>query len=161
MDHVANSVRFMQRASCMRCPRSFVGLALVCLMGGALPAHSQISNDDIADIETPLENESVIGRSRPEYDAIGIPLGAFRAFPTANLSFSYDDNVLRTDSNAEHDYIIALTPGIAVRSDWVRHYLAARASATRYKYFRHSSESRTEWNASAGGRLDILTGFNL
>lgn len=140
---------------------SVFSLALMCLTANLRPAHSQIPAEDLTDIEAPFEDETVLGRSRPEYAPIGIPLGAFRLFPTANLGAAYDSNVLRTDTNAQHDYIIALTPGFNIRSDWVRHYLAARASATRYHYSRLSSESRTEWNASAGGRLDILTGFTL
>lgn len=136
-------------------------LALLCLTANIRPAYSQFSSQDLSDLESPLENESVLGRSRPEYDAIGLPLGAFRAYPTVSLNAAYDSNVLRTDSNAQHDYIISMTPGVILRSEWVRHYLAARASATRYRYSRLSSENRTEWNAAVAGRLDILTGFNL
>jgi hypothetical protein len=142
-------------------PLSVFGFALICLTVNVGPAHSQIPAEDLTDIEAPFEDETVLGRSRPEYNPIGIPLGAFRAYPTANFGVAYDDNVLRTDSNAQHDWVFALTPGLYVRSDWVRHYLAARASATRYRYGRLSSENRTEWNATVGGRLDILTGFNL
>jgi hypothetical protein len=140
---------------------SILALALICLTANLRPAHSQIPAEDLTDIESPLEDETVLGRARPEYSAIGVPLGAFRVFPTVNLGAAYDDNVLRTDSNPQHDWLIAMTPGLNVRSDWVRHYLAARASATRYRYSRLSSENRTEWNATVGGRLDILTGFNL
>ena len=140
---------------------SVFALALICLTANLRPAYSQIPAEDLTDIESPLEDETVLGRARPEYAPIGIPLGAFRAFPTVNFGAAYDDNVLRTDSNPQHDWAFALTPGISIRSDWVRHYLAARASATRYRYARLSSENRTEWNATVGGRLDILTGFNL
>jgi len=140
---------------------SVLGLALTFLEGNVRPAHSQIPSDDLSDIETPLENESVLGRSRPEYDPIGLRLGGFLLFPTVDVGASYDSNVLRTDSDSQHDYIIQMTPRLNLRSNWIRHYLAARASATRYRYSRLSSENRTEWNASAGGRLDILTGFNL
>jgi hypothetical protein len=142
-------------------PLSVFALASLCLTAYVRPAHSQLPAEDLSDIETPLERDSVVNRSRPEYDPIGIPLGAFRAYPTANLDVTYDDNVLRTDTNAQGDWAVSLTPGLYVRSDWVRHYLAARASATRYKYSSLSSENRTEWGATAGGRLDILTGFNL
>lgn len=140
------------------------GLILTFIAGNARPAHSQIPTQDLSDlsdIESPLENESVIGRSRPEYDPIGLPLGGFRAYPTVDLGAFYDSNVLRTDSDPQHDYVIQMTPGLNLRSQWVRHYLAARMSATRYRYSRVSSENRTEWNATAGGRLDILTAFNL
>jgi hypothetical protein len=82
---------------------SVFGLALMCLMANARPAFSQFSNQDLAEIESPLENESVLGRSRPEYDPIGVPLGAFRAYPTVSLNAAYDSNVLRTDSNAQQD----------------------------------------------------------
>jgi hypothetical protein len=140
---------------------SVFGLALMCLMANVRPAHSQFSSQDLAEIESPIETESVLGRRRPEYDPIGVPLGAFRAFPTVSLNAAYDDNVLRSDANAQHDYFISMTPGVVLRSEWVRHYLTAGASATRYRYSRLSSENRTEWNAAIGGRLDILTGFNL
>jgi hypothetical protein len=145
----------------MKRPLSVFGLALLCLPANVRPAYSQLPAQDLSDIETPLERNSVLNRERPEYEPLGIRLGAFRVFPTANLNVVYDDNVLRTDSNALSDWAFSLTPAINVRSDWTRHYLAARASATRYRYARLSSENRTEWNATAGGRLDILTGFNL
>jgi hypothetical protein len=139
---------------------SVFGLALTCLAANVGPAQSQLPSGDLS-IEAPLENDSVLGRSRPEYDPRGVPLGGFMAFPTLDLGASYDSNVLRTDSDPQHDYVVQMTPGLFLRSEWVRHYLAARAGATRYHYSRLSSENRTEWNVSAGGRLDILTGFNL
>src|ERR1700712_320465 len=38
----------------------------------------------------------VMQRPRPEYDAKGIPLGAFRMFPSLDVNATYDDNVFRT-----------------------------------------------------------------
>jgi hypothetical protein len=136
-------------------------VTLTFLAGNVGPAQSQIPNVELEDIESPLEDESVLGRPRPELDPLGVRLGGFLAFPSVALGASYDSNVLRKDSDAQHDWVFEMTPAFNLRSNWVRHYLAARASATRYRYSRLSSENRTEWNASAGGRLDILTGFNL
>ena len=64
---------------------SVSGLALICLTVNVRPAYSQIPAEDLTDIEAPFEDETVLGRARPEYSPIGIPLGAFRAYPTANF----------------------------------------------------------------------------
>lgn len=136
-------------------------MALTCVMGGARSAHSQIAYDRFGQIESPLEDDSVLGRSRPDYDPQGLPLGGFQLYPSLTFNAAYDDNVLRTRSDHQSDFVFAVTPAVNLRSEWVRHYLALRASATDYRLARLSSENRTEWNVAAGGRLDVLTGFNV
>src|SRR5690348_11759208 len=49
------------------------------------------------------QGAGVLDRSRPEYDALGVPLGSFLLFPTFAAGLSYDDNILRTGSGALSD----------------------------------------------------------
>ncbi|MGE3143015.1 MAG: outer membrane beta-barrel protein, partial [Hyphomonadaceae bacterium] len=50
-------------------------------------------------------NEGVRERARPDYDADGMPLGAFRLFPTLGLSAVSDDNIYAASSGAISDTI--------------------------------------------------------
>jgi hypothetical protein len=136
-------------------------MASACVSGTLWPALAQTPLGTLGQIESPPEDDSVLGRSRPEYDPQGLPLGAFRAYPTLTLGAAYDDNVLRTPSDHQGDFVFEVSPTVNLRSEWVRHYFALRAGATHYRLPRLSSENRTEWDVAAGGRLDVFTGFNL
>jgi hypothetical protein len=136
-------------------------IAALSLGMGTSSALAQSRNGDVVEFDTPADNDSVLGRQRPEYDAQGVPAGAFRLYPTFGVDWAFDDNVLRTDRGARSDGFFEFSPGLDLRSQWTRHFLRAFASATRYQYLDQSSENRTEWNIGTSGRADIMTGFDL
>jgi hypothetical protein len=135
----------------------------VILMFGGLtsPVHSQIRGLNGGNIFSAADDDSVTGRARPEYDAQGIPVGGFRAYPNLSVGASFDDNVLRAESDPKSDYFFQFSPQLNLRSQWSRHYLGIGAQATRYQYSTLSSENRTEWDVAGAGRADILTGVDL
>ena len=133
-------------------------LAVTC---AAFPARAQLDNVDIDSFDSPADEYSVLGRSRPEYDPKGIPLGGFRLFPSAGVAWSYDDNVLRTDTGAKSDTFVDISTRMELRSAWTRHFAGAYAAASYYGYDSLSSEDRTQWVTGASGRADILTGVTL
>jgi len=138
----------------------FVALLLpVAGLAPAAQAQSAVLSAD--DIDYSRDEDSVTGRSRPEYDPQGIPVGAFRAYPSVGVTASYDDNVLRTPSDGKTDYFFSFAPDLNLVSQWSRHYLALHAGANRFQYSNLSSEDRTEWDVSAVGRLDIISGVGL
>jgi hypothetical protein len=100
----------------------------------------------------------VMDRPRPDYDAKGVPLGAFRAFPVLDLGLSLSDNVFQTTGATESDVNLQASPAIKIVSEWSQHLLEfyGRLSAQRYADF--SSENVTDWELGAKGRLDIQRG---
>src|SRR5258706_9620544 len=138
-----------------------LGFMAMCVAIFAPPAYAQSTDIISRDIDSPPDDDSVIGRSRPEYDAQGLPLGAFRAYPGLNVTASYDDNVLRTESDRQSDEFVEFGAELSLRSQWSRHYLGLNTAVMRYEYSKLSSESRTAWQIAGNGRLDIITGVGI
>lgn len=105
--------------------------------------------------------QGVNNRSRPDYDPKGMPLGAFRLFPTADLHFSVDDNVYRTQTNEISDELFIIDSTLALRSQWSVHMLDLFAGLTDYEYTTVKSEDHFDWNVGGRGRLDIVRGSNI
>jgi hypothetical protein len=99
--------------------------------------------------------------SLPDYAPKGLPLGAFRLFPTLEVAFDADDNIYRTNEFAKADTFWEIIPRVALQSQWSRHYLALRGGATAYEYNNFNSESRVDWDIDADGRLDVVQGSAL
>lgn len=138
-----------------------LGSAFLAVIGGWSPAHSQYLEDIPQTVPQVLEENSVTGHRREEYEPAGLPLGSFRAYPELRTGVAFDDNVLRTKDDARGDALFNAMGRFAVRSEWTRHSLAANASVARAQYLQLTSENKTEWGVSGTGRLDILTGFAL
>src|SRR5215467_2839412 len=56
-----------------------------------------------------------------EYAPKGLPLGAFRMFPTLDVAMDYDDNIYRLDTNKKGDLFWELSPRFALQSQWSQH----------------------------------------
>ena len=97
---------------------------------------------------------------RPDYDPIGVPLGAFLLFPALDVSAAYDDNVLRQQSNRVGDEITEFAPSVVINSQWGVHMLNLHANAQYYDYAKLHTETRLDWDAGAVGRLDVLRGID-
>jgi len=98
---------------------------------------------------------TVMQRPREGYEARGLRVGAFLAYPQVSLAPTYDDNIYATSSDTTSDTIWKVQPQITLQSDWNRHSLTAYALATINKYASHSSEDTTDYTAGANGRLDV------
>jgi hypothetical protein len=99
----------------------------------------------------------VMDRSRPSYDAKGIPLGGFRIFPTLDAFAGYDSNVYALPL-ASSDYFFVEDPAVRVQSQWGRHFLEVYGGANNYNYQNHSQLSLTDWDVGSDGRFDIMQG---
>lgn len=104
--------------------------------------------------------QGVMQQPRPDYDALGVPLGAFLVFPALDVAASYDDNVLRQQTTRVGDEITEFTPSIVINSQWGVHMLNLHASAEYYDYAKLHNETHMDWDAGAVGRLDVLRGIN-
>jgi len=100
-------------------------------------------------------------RPRPEYEALGLPVGMFTAFPSLQIDAEYSDNIFAVATGIDSDWIVRVKPEIQLESGWSRHALGvyARANISRYQDF--DAESFEDWGVGASGRLDITRAANL
>jgi len=100
-------------------------------------------------------------RPRPEYDAIGVPVGAFTLFPRVQADLEYNDNIYATDTGEDGDVLLRLRPDLNLRSEWSRHFVSVFARASTSAYADNSNEGATDWTVGTSGRLDVLRGTNI
>jgi len=101
------------------------------------------------------ENISVRDRPRPEYEALGIPIGTFELLPKLTLGAAYNDNILVTESNHLSDSIFAIRPHLDIQSDWTVNKLDFTSGATFSRYTRHSDQDSDQYDFAATGELDV------
>jgi hypothetical protein len=155
----ANRDAFVQRA--LRRAALVLGFSAAGagLTGLAIPAAAEDSVAPTYVGMTP-EDVGVMQRSRPEYDAKGIPLGGFRLFPSLDASANYDDNVLRTPT-ATSDWFFEEAPSLRLQSQWGRHFLEVYGGLDNYNYASLSRLNLTDWTVGSDGRLDISRAVDL
>ena len=105
--------------------------------------------------QEPERGVPVEERPRPDYDAIGIPAGAFLVFPSVELEWRRDDNIFRTKDDKALDSILSVRPGARVVSQWSNHELVLDAGATATFYRSFTDENKVDWFTNLGGRVDV------
>lgn len=123
------------------------------------------------------EQDSVMLRTRPEYDATGFELGAlagaiglidpstetekrsglssFVVLPRLEFETAYDSNLFRSKSETS-DKVFIVSPSVAIRSDWVNHALEFFGSAHVARYNRTTTEDYDDVLGRVSGRADLL-----
>ncbi len=141
----------MQGRNMMR----WVGAAsAVCIGLNAASAHAQqlaVSQS----LAVAAQDEAVMSRSRPDYDAVGISVDGFRVFPSLEGALEYDDNIYNSDNNKRADESFIISPKVEVQSQWDRHALNLSAGGAFDRYFKLGSEDTDQYNFDGNGRLDI------
>jgi hypothetical protein len=105
--------------------------------------------------------ETVRDRSRPDYDAKGLPLGQFRAFPQLHVGEVFDDNIFRNETDKKGDLITEIAPRLTLASDWNRHALSFQADANIGKHIFNPDEDYEDYALRSNGRLDITHSASL
>jgi hypothetical protein len=103
----------------------------------------------------------VLDRSRPEYDANGLPLENFTLFPTVAVGLSSDDNIYRSPGATVSDLFWTFSPRLDLRSQWSQDVLQFYTQLDGYQYDSHSTESRTNWIVGGAGELGVAPGMVL
>ena len=98
---------------------------------------------------------SVLFRTNPAYDPIGVRLGDFVFSAALDTGLSFTDNVYATDNNAQEDFIRTLSPRLGIKSDFHRHALSLSASAEQGRYHKNPGEDYEDYFAGISARLDI------
>lgn len=104
------------------------------------------------------KHTSVRQRPRPDYEAAGVRLGAFIAYPRLTVDLERDDNIYAVAADETSDTIWRVKPEIALRSDWSRHSLSAFASSSINRYSDNGTEDNEEYTLGLNGKLDVVRG---
>jgi hypothetical protein len=97
----------------------------------------------------------VLSRVREGYDAQGIALGGFRAFPRVDASAAYDDNIYATANRKVSSPMLMLSPELRLVSQWSRHALVLAGSGTFERYTDRRTENNNRYRLTAIGRMDL------
>jgi hypothetical protein len=95
------------------------------------------------------------------YAPLGIRAGAFRIFPSTDVSFSYNDNVNATKDNTRDDFVAVIGPTVEVQSDFSRHAVGFEVFSRVGRYFQETKEDYWDFGIDGNGRLDITRDNNL
>jgi hypothetical protein len=103
------------------------------------------------------KNVSVRDRRHPEYDALGMRIGAFVLSPTLTLGAEHSDNIYGVSGGAaQSDTHFVINPAFELSSDWNRHQLTLLGDAEINRYADITAENSTSWLLGAKGELDVL-----
>lgn len=128
---------------------------------GALLIVVAFSSGGVAHAQGLDRGQGVMDRVRPDYEAAGLRLGSFVAYPAAEILVGYDDNILAEDGNENDDAVFTLAPSLFVESDWARHAISFGADSSSVLFPSESDEQHTDWSVVGNGRLDLLESSNL
>jgi hypothetical protein len=126
-----------------------------CLWHGEARAQLQELSVDFAE---QARKESVLGRVRPEFKAIGMEteyLPSFEEFPKAEMRFGFEDNLFRTETDTKSDYFLAFLPNLALRSNWQNHQFEFESKAHFQRWLEFESEDFNDFSFRAKLRVDI------
>ena len=100
-------------------------------------------------------NESVTDRLRPDYQAIGIPIGGFTLFPTIGAQAGISTNVYQSQTNTISDEFVNFFPAAKITSNWAVNSLTLEANAHLKRYFAETPRNENAWAAAATGNFNL------
>lgn len=156
--------RFPRRSAVRSTPRR--AAARLCWLASAAAvlapaaASAQVAETTLIQQSIPTDfdrgrNVSVLERSRPDYDPIGIPVGSFLVFPRIEVGAGATSNVFVTDDNKEGSAFLYTSPSVRADSNWSRHQVSIRGAGQLRGYINHSRRNEDAANLGVLGRLDV------
>lgn len=127
----------------------FVIASAVCLLASQAAAQAR-DNYFARD-----RNISVRERGRPGYDARGLHVSSFLAYPKIELGVQENTNIYGQPSGAKSDAIGLINPEVDLVSHWSRNSLELFARSATREYVSHTAEDTTDWQFGGRGRLDL------
>lgn len=145
------------------------GVVLVVALGAVASAEtaaaqsSALRSAQNASVDMFARDRAVAVRERPqpEYEARGLPVGAFMLYPRLQADLEYNDNVFATEIGALDDLIWRVKPEVSLESGWSRHALQAFARGSIERFNDFESENSEDWTVGGFGRLDVSRAANL
>ncbi len=105
--------------------------------------------------------ETVLSRGRPDFDALGVRVGAFTVRAGLTEDFGYNDNVTSSHASPQSSATLVSRGTVSVAPTWQRHALLLDADGQDYRYFSVSSQDYTNWGAGVSGRYEIERAWRL
>lgn len=106
-----------------------------------------------------LEDEergiTVLNRPRPEFDPLGVRVGAFTLRGSASIDQGYTDNVFYTARDRKGDAFTLVNARGTFASNWSRHGVSGFAGVQRLQYYSERDQSFTNGEAGLAGRYDL------
>jgi hypothetical protein len=134
-----------------KAPFSWAWIAALAVAGAGVPSvQAQVQPQQVT------RGETVMERSRPELDPLGVPLGGFLLFPSLSVGESYRDNIFDTESGKQSDGITDIHPALRLQSNWNRHSVALFSDAHVDRYIDHPKEDFEDYTVGGSGRLDVV-----
>jgi hypothetical protein len=99
------------------------------------------------------EAVTVLDRPRPEYQAVGIPLGAFTAFPSLGAAVATTDNIFASATAAKSDIVYSIQPELVIKSNWSRNELQLYLRGDREQAQKFGTESTSSYQAGLSSQL--------
>jgi hypothetical protein len=133
----------------------FLAVALVVCVAGRAAAElmTVLFPDGVPGYDTD-EGVTVETRLHPEQMPLGLHEGAFRFHPALDQGFGYTSNAL-PGPYRRGSWQVVTAPSLAIDTDWSRDAFGALLSVQDTRVLALPSQDRTDWTASAGGRIDI------
>ena len=122
-----------------------LALAVVCSVLTSIPAAAQIVT----------RGQGVDDRPRPDYDPMGVNVGAFRVFPQVDLDVLATNNYRATEVDRQGDVYMIIAPAVQFSSNWARHDLSGGAYFSQSVHALLPPEDVSQYGASVRGALDI------
>lgn len=97
---------------------------------------------------------NVTNRSRPQYDALGINLGAWSLLPSLSVNDSYDSNIYNTNK-ARSDLMTMILPKMTLKSNSEIYSANFVAGANIQRFLRTDTENSVQYNFAANGAFDL------
>lgn len=141
-------------------PASFVLCAAAIAVASPKTAHAQSSGSLlVAPVLPPgfasAADQGVAERSRPDWQALGVRLGAFTLKPRATIAAGATSNAYLTRDGSRSSAFVSSSTDVELTSDWSRHYLSLHGNALVNKYVGNGPLDTTGWALGAAGRYDI------
>ena len=146
-----------RKKSYLRC-LTILGVTLLGLTE-TMPAVAQVQqtliDSPIPFIYSRGRNTSVLEREKPELRPLGILVGSFTLSPKLALGVNYSDNVYQTNTPEVDDAYFAISPALALKSNWSRHSLLLTSGANLTRYVTEDRHNESGWYVGGAGRLDV------
>ena len=99
--------------------------------------------------------DTVAIRARPEYDPLGVRLGAFLLYPQLSVDEFYNDNIFAENDDEVDDFITRVQPELTLESNWSRHAFAVAGGGDFGIFAQNSEQNFQDWFAATDGRIDV------